>query len=71
MLITEDIALVNHIGFTESGGKRRRRCQRSSVIKTLRPSHSCIIRGVSSGKPLGFCMFLVADALMTPETIVG
>ena len=69
MLITEDIALVNHLGFTESGGKRKR-CQHNSVTKTLRSSHSCIIRGVSSGQPLWFGMVQVTDTLLAPETIV-
>ena len=41
------------------------------VTRNVRPTHSCVIRGVSSGQPLWFSKVQVADVLLAPKTIVG
>ena len=67
ILNTETIALVNHLGFAESGGKCTH-CLCISVTRSVRPSHSCVVRGVSSGQPLWVGIVQVADALLALET---
>ena len=65
---TEDIALVVQSGITESVISIN--FVNGSVNKNLRPRHSCVIKVVSSGQPLWFCMVQVADVLLAPETIL-